>query len=212
MGLELGPHHDRTLDWGVASAPLPGQPLSGDLHVVRSFPGGVLVAVIDALGHGREASDTAHLAADTLEQHADEPPEALLQRCNRVLIGTRGVVMSLASINWAHNLMTWIGVGDVAGMLLVGVGRPAPAETVLLTRGGFVGAGARPAARPWVIPLAGGDMLIFATDGVQRDITPDASPPRSPQDMADRILNRYRKGTDDALVLVARYPSDQEGA
>jgi serine phosphatase RsbU (regulator of sigma subunit) len=185
--------------------------MSGDLHVVRAFPGGVLVAVIDALGHGREAAQAAQLAAGTLEQQAHEPPQTLLQRCNRVLVGTRGAVMSLASINWAENLMTWIGVGDVAGMLVAADHAPGRRETVLLTRGGIVGRGEPLAARPWIIPLAGGDTLIFATDGVQDEFAPAAVTQHPPQQMADQILNRYRKGTDDALVLVARYPSEGSG-
>lgn len=208
--LTLGSSAYRTLEWGVAAAPLAGESASGDLHVVREFSGGVLVAVIDALGHGAEASRAARLAAETLEQHAGEHPRQLLLRCNRVLLGTRGVVMSLASIDWSENVMTWIGVGDVVGVLMV-TGRPDDIprlDTVLLTRGGIVGIAAEPTARPWTIPLVEGDTLIFATDGIRRDFTVTGSALRPPQRIADELLRTYQKGTDDALVLVARYPGE----
>lgn len=205
--LTLGPSADRKLEWGVAAMPLPGESASGDLHVVCEFPGGVLVAVIDALGHGAEASAAAHRAGEALERHPGSDVRELLLGCNRMLQGTRGVVMSLASINWREGLMTWIGVGDVAGVLVPadGSSESTQRETVLLTRGGIVGAATEPTARPWVIPLADGDTLIFATDGVRRDFIAGRSTGMAPQHMADELLHGYCKGTDDALVLVARY-------
>jgi phosphoserine phosphatase RsbX len=209
----LGTAADRKLEWGVAAAPLPGESTSGDVHVVCEFAGGVLVAVIDALGHGVDASRAARLAADTLVQYASEDPLELLQRCNRTLRGTRGVVMSLASIKWRENAMTWIGVGDVAGVLLLAQRPTGPAqfETALLTRGGIVGTSDEPTARPWVIPLSKGDTLIFATDGVRPEFTSRGSTVGAPQRMADELLAAFRKETDDALVLVARYPGESEG-
>lgn len=208
--LELRASSDPALDWGVATAPLAGESASGDTHVVRAFPAGVLVAVIDALGHGAGAAQAARLAADTLAQYAAEPPEELVHRCNHVLRGTRGVVMSLASIDWREHVMTWIGVGDVAGVLMAvpAPGATARLETTLLTRGGIVGAGDTPPARPWKIPLVAGDTLIFATDGIRRDFTAGGTTMRAPQAMAEELLRKYQKGTDDALVLVARYPRE----
>jgi hypothetical protein len=55
------------------------------------------------------------------------------------------------------------------------------------------------------MPLARGDLLIFATDGIRRDFADDLMPTGSCREIADRILQQYAIGTDDALVLVARY-------
>jgi len=35
---------------------MPGQAVSGDMHLVRPFEDGVLVALVDGLGHGEEAA------------------------------------------------------------------------------------------------------------------------------------------------------------
>jgi hypothetical protein len=53
--------------------------------------------------------------------------------------------------------------------------------------------------------VGAGDMLLFATDGVRTDFTVPFLPTGSPQHLADRLLESNAKGTDDALVLVARY-------
>jgi len=37
------------LQWGMASAPLPGEAHSGDRGLAVGFPGGALVAVVDGL-------------------------------------------------------------------------------------------------------------------------------------------------------------------
>jgi serine phosphatase RsbU (regulator of sigma subunit) len=187
----------------------PGETASGDIHVVREFPGGVLVAVVDALGHGQEAMQTARHAAATLEQFAHESPGDLLHRCDRALIGTRGAVMNLASINWAGHVMTWIGVGDVAGVLHAAAHPTRDGQTVLPTRGGIVGTGDLPIVRPWSVPLAPDDTLIFATDGVIPEFTWEGHAQLAPQQIADAILRQFQKGNDDALVLVARYPADE---
>lgn len=60
------------LECGVASRALRGQPNSGDLQVVKSFPGGALVAVLDGIGHGQEAAYAATTAGTILEAHARE--------------------------------------------------------------------------------------------------------------------------------------------
>src|SRR5215467_5953020 len=88
------------LDVGVASTTRDGEDTSGDLHLVRSVNGGrdrgVLVAVVDGLGHGADAAAAARIAIDTLDRHAGAPIPELIQRCHAALVGSRGVVMSVA--------------------------------------------------------------------------------------------------------------------
>jgi hypothetical protein len=62
-----------------------------------------------------------------------------------------------------------------------------------------------PPLRAEVTPVAKGDVLVLATDGVGPDFALEARVPQSSQVIADRILERCSKGSDDALVLVARY-------
>lgn len=192
------------LFWGVASAPLRGQTASGDMHLVEPFDGGVLVAVADALGHGEEAFAAVQKAIGTLKPFAHEPPVSLLQRCHEALIGSRGAVVSLASFQHQTHTMTWIGVGDVEGTLLFADPSVVPQRTSLILRGGIVGARLQ-AVRPWVIPVSPGDVLIFTTDGIRAGFASEAAVGISPQHLAESILARWNKETDDALVLVARY-------
>lgn len=191
-------------DWAVAQRALPGQGVSGDLHLVEAFPHGVLLAVVDGVGHGPEATVAAKIAVDTLRSHPAESVHALVHRCHGALRNTRGVVLSLASWNTLDETMTWLGVGNVEGLLLRADPTSVPASETLMLRGGLVGA-QLPSLSASVIPIFRGDLLILASDGIRNDFEHDIVLKASPKRIADHILEHYFKGTDDALVLVVRY-------
>jgi len=193
------------LELGVATLALGGQTVSGDQHLVKAVPQGILVAVIDGLGHGREAALAAKTAVATLENALDYISIiTLVQRCHESLAQTRGVVMSLALFNETDHTMTWAGVGNVAGVLLRADPATNPAQENLLLRGGVVGF-QLPGLTAAVIPVMPGDLLIFATDGLDGNFSNGVSVNEAPQRLATRILAQHGKGTDDALVLVARW-------
>jgi serine phosphatase RsbU (regulator of sigma subunit) len=190
----------------MASSALAGERESGDLHLVRPVESGVLVAVVDGLGHGEEAAAAARLAVGTLDRFAEEPLQEVVRHCHEALIGTRGVVMSLAMFDPAGDTMAWLGIGNVEGLVIHVDWPERSGRTSLVTRGGIVGSRGNPSViRPWVIPVQPGDVLVFATDGVRSGFSAVVSSKETPQKSADMILARYGKGTDDALVLVARY-------
>ena len=192
-----------TVEWGVAAAPRPGELGSGDLHVVKPFPGGVLVAAMDGLGHGQEAASAARIAGAILEEHASESPAALARRCHDALLATRGVVMSLGSVDLPRALLTWLGVGNVQGVLLRRGALGASDESLLL-RAGVLGAGL-PRLDAAVLPLSRGNTLVFATDGVASDFDRELARKLPPRRAAEAILALHYKSTDDALVLVVRF-------
>ena len=194
----------QVIEWGVASLAMPGQSESGDRYVVHPSPNRVMVAAIDGLGHGPEAAKAADLAASILTQYAQEPMIALVKYCHDQLRETRGVVMSLAVINAVEGDVTWMGVGNVEGVVVRAAASAHPRQESLLLRGGVLG-NQLPSLCASIIPIMRGDTLIFVTDGVHRNFADGVSVSDRPQLIADRILVKYSKGSDDALVLVARY-------
>ncbi len=192
------------IDWGVATLALAGEAESGDLHLVKPVGRGVLVAAVDGLGHGADAAAAARAAVTALDRHGDEFLIPVVRKCHEALIGTRGVVLSLAYLDGAKRTLTWLGIGNVEGVLLHADARARRARGSLVTRGGIVGS-ELPPLRADVQPVAPGDLLIFATDGIRGGFAEGLPTDATPQQLADHILARHGKGTDDALVLVARY-------
>ena len=176
---------------------------------MESVGGTVLVGVVDGLGHGDGAAATARVAAETLRMHASEPIQFLVRRCHDALLGTRGAVMSVAAFDSREGTMAWLGVGDIEGVLVFADPSAVPTYVVLTTLGGTVG-GHLPSIRPWVIPVSPGDTLVFTTDGIRSGLATTVALALTPQRLADQILERGFKGTDDALVLVARVRGARE--
>jgi hypothetical protein len=192
------------VEYGVAKFVLPGQGESGDRHLVCCKRNGILVAAIDGIGHGEEAANASKAAAAILRSSADEPIISLVEQCHERLRATRGVVLSLAFIDADHGMMTWLGVGNVQGMLMRATAKKGNVQESLLLRAGVVGS-QLPALQATVLPIMQGDTLFFATDGVRSDFSVTLSARENPQRAADRILEQYRSGNDDALVLVSRF-------
>ena len=191
------------VEYGVAKFVLPGQGESGDHDLVCCNRNGILVAAIDGIGHGEEAANASKAAAALLRSSADEPIISLVERCHEKLRATRGVVMSLAFIDSAHGMMTWLGVGNVQGVLVHANRTKANAKEGLLLRAGVVGS-QLPPLQTTVLPVAREDMLFFVTDGIRNGFAETLTALENPQRAADRILQHYRSGNDDALVLVVR--------
>ena len=190
--------------WAVAEAPFPNESQSGDRHLVLPSADGVLIAAVDGAGHGPQAAAAAKVAVATLEAHAYESPIGLLGRCHDELKGSRGVVMTIAFIHWRDRTLTWAGVGNVEAVLFHGLGEYQTRPDRVLLRSGVIGY-QLPPVRAEVLPLKPFDTLVIVTDGIKPNFADGLALSDDVQRIADGILARHRNGTDDALVLVARY-------
>jgi hypothetical protein len=191
------------VEYGVAKFALPGNGESGDHHLVCCNRNGILIAAIDGLGHGEEAANASKTAAVVLKSSVGEPIISLVEECHEKLRATRGVVLTLAFIEPELGMMTWLGVGNVQGMLMRSDTKKGNVQETLLLRAGVVGS-QLPGLQATVLPIVQGDTLFFATDGIRGDFSVGLSARENPQRAADRILKQYCSGNDDALVLVVR--------
>jgi serine phosphatase RsbU (regulator of sigma subunit) len=198
------PQRQQVLDWSVASRAAPGEAVSGDLQVVAPWRDGVLIGVLDGLGHGADAIAAARIAAAVLEQHAGEPVIPLVQHCHRALQRTRGVVMTLGSLNTAEDTLTVIGIGNVETVIYRANPAATPRRESVLLRGGVVGY-QLPALQASILPMTPGDLVVFATDGVREDFSDLINPLDSMPQLVERILAKKFRGNDDGLVLGCRY-------
>lgn len=191
---------DLAFTFHVAQAAYPGFSLeeAGDSHVIAPFDDGILVAGIDGLGHGPKAAEVAATAADALRQDPSRPVQWQLEHCNRMLRGSRGAAVSIASINTATLQLEWAGVGNVTGMMVRSRGKK---RETLVGQGGVVGF-RMPNIRAIQLPVGPDDTLILTSDGIRSGFMEDAPLPRSPQQLADHILEHYKRDTDDAMVVV----------
>jgi len=197
-------HGGLPVDVGYASRPIAGASVSGDHHTLVAFPGGVLIVVVDGLGHGEDAAVAARLAIATVEESADQPLRVLFERCNSALNRTRGAVMSAATIDTATQIMTWAAIGNVdASLFRAGTNGQRRRDAIVMV-GGVIGS-RLPTIRLASLKIDRGDTLVMATDGIGVDFGSRITQAQTPQALANDIMAHCGKTNDDALVVVARW-------
>lgn len=199
--------NDAIIESAAASFTLPGQDECGDRQAVVSLPYSAVVTVIDGIGHGTEAAEAAERAVAMVREGRDPGNLIdLLKRCHTSLTGSRGAVMNLACFDQRQGTLTWVGIGNVEGRLLLR-NKDKDSGYVrehLLLRPGVVGQ-RLPTLQVAVSRVQPGDMMIFATDGIDPGFADNLKIDSPVGDIADGIISRYCKKTDDALALVIRY-------
>jgi anti-sigma regulatory factor (Ser/Thr protein kinase)/serine/threonine protein phosphatase PrpC len=190
------------LDFGVASRPYHNLRENGDAFVICKWADKALAGVIDGLGHGQYAQRASRAARQYIEQHHDQPLEALFRGAGRACQATRGVVMTLALIDASRRTFTVGSVGDVE----LRVWERGEQRHGLIPRRGVVGLNAPP---PAIVehPFTPTTVLIMHSDGVGSHWDFNSFPwlaHESAPVTAHRMLSALARENDDATILVVR--------
>lgn len=184
---------------GIYGRPYPGERVSGDDAAFARGKGGLLFAVADGLGHGEPARQASSRAVNLVPQNAERSLDGLLADAHGALQDSRGAVMVAGRIG--PDLAELVGVGNVTAHLY-GLQRTKRFTGTSF----FVGARGehrRPAAE--TAELGSRDVLVIHSDGIRSglDLTGERELLREhPIVVAQRIVERFGRPDDDALVMV----------
>ncbi|MFQ6229732.1 SpoIIE family protein phosphatase [Nocardia sp. NPDC002869] len=191
------------IEWAMAGRALPGQDVSGDRCVVLDTgTGTVLFAVLDGLGHGAAAAAAVDRATRVLAENRTEPLDVLMVLCHRAMSDTRGAAVTLALFGAEET--QWLGVGNIDSIVLTAGPTGPQVSATALQSGGIVGYRLPSILQPQTVPVRPGDLLLMSTDGVEAEPGHGVDLAKSTADIAQELLSRHAKDTDDALVLAAR--------
>jgi phosphoserine phosphatase RsbX len=197
----LGP-----IEWARAGRPLPSEFTSGDQGIAIGIEDyAALFGVVDGLGHGPDAATAALRAVDTVKRASSERLEVLVQLCHRVLEGTRGVAMTLVRVDFAANTLTWTGVGNVTADLVAKSPAGVHVRSSARLIGGIVGYRIPEIVPAQVVSIRAGDLIVISTDGIGEDRLEHIDFAASAVVIAEGMLRKHAKETDDAMVLTARH-------
>jgi negative regulator of sigma-B (phosphoserine phosphatase) len=177
------------------SIPKPGERKNGDAVVFRSDASGrAMLAVIDGLGHGPIAAEASLAAVQCLEAMSLEVRvlEAM-QTLHRCLRETRGAVGTLCVLN--EQRLEVCAVGNVA---LVSTNCNVP----LVMSSGVLGRQV-PKYRVCEAELRVGSRVALLSDGLSTRFRLEEFKHLGPTEACNFIMNKFRRGDDDATVLVA---------
>lgn len=192
---------NRKISIGAASRAKPGELLNGDSYVVTHISNHLTVcAVIDGLGHGKEAHIASSLAKEQIIAKSDQPLDLLMQHINNALRGTRGAVAGVASMNTDTNKLKFSGIGNIESHLIT-----SGKKHNLLSYGGIMGHNMR-TPRIFEFDFCPGDVVYMISDGItSRWKSEDMDWNNPPQSNAEHLLTTYSRENDDATILIVRY-------
>lgn len=192
---------NRNLSLGAASRCKPGELLNGDSYVVNHLnPGRTVVAIIDGLGHGKEAHLASNIIKEQLLLKSELPPAELIRYLHQSARGTRGAVIGLAIINTESQKLSFVGIGNIEGFILSESGKKS-----LISFGGILGNNIR-TPHIYDFSFQKGDVICLYSDGINsRWNLNDIDWNEHPQKIAEYLINNFSRMNDDATVLVVSY-------
>jgi len=161
----------------------------------------VLAAVIDVLGHGKEAHELAVGIQEHLIANRAGDLTHWLSRLHQEYRGSRGAAVGLCLIEPATGRLRYAGIGNTV------IRRFGDAETRLVSRDGMIGGTSRTPVEE-ILHLSDADVVVIYSDGVRTHFAASAFPrlrTDSPHAIAAQIVHRFGKWHDDASCVALRY-------
>jgi len=203
---ESGPAEPSTLadsHWDVACQvrPFPGEIRCGDAAVATLVDGGLLLAIIDASGHGDRAQLVSARLEECLHKAASTDIAGVMAKLHKSAQGSLGAAVGLAFVEPAQRRFRYLGVGNTRAVKL---GREAWRG---VSRDGVLGE-RFPTPFEQTVPLEADDCLILWTDGMSEhaaNTLPKAVLLHSATDVAGRLIGDSARDYDDAGCVVLKW-------
>jgi anti-sigma regulatory factor (Ser/Thr protein kinase) len=187
--------------WGGMTRPTEGHTENGDAYVIRCEGDRLLLAMIDGLGHGEAAEDSARAAVATIDRNLTQPVEVILRATHEALHMMRGAVMGLACIDRAAGTIEYAGIGNTDFRVIGGRERLR-----FISLNGTLGSRLdRIKVFKEAMPKVA--TLIMATDGVSERWEVDNYPGligMHPQLFCATVMRDFSRPNDDATILCGR--------
>jgi anti-sigma regulatory factor (Ser/Thr protein kinase) len=180
-----------------------GETECGDAYAVRQVPDGWLLLSVDGLGHGPLAARAATAATRIFRDSPETSPGVLMAELHQGLSHTRGAAAAIGRLDVKHALLTYTGVGNIAGRIVT----PTRSRG-LVTHPGIVGHNAR-SAKETIYDLEPGSWVVLHSDGLTEKWDTADYPgvlEHSPLVLAATLMREAGVRRDDASVLVTKAP------
>lgn len=190
---------------GAVCLPKTGEAAAGDAWTVVPRHGGLLVCVVDGLGHGPEAAMAARTAIAAVSERAvrTESVEQLVEGAHLALRPTRGAALGVAMLSPGRAICNFCGVGNISACLL-----SRGQSRSLVSTAGILGHQVH-RIREFQYPFPEDALCIMHSDGLATRWRLDDYPglERSHPALIAGVLYRdYSRQRDDTVVCAVRSP------
>ncbi len=194
-------HELRNVHVAAISEPIRGEEVCGDGWGVRHFAESVVIMVVDGLGHGVFAADAAREAESVLKAARDPSPALILDEVHAALKKTRGAAIAIAKIEPKRGVLTFTGLGNVAGSIV------SPGTSRGLASHNGTAGHQSPKIQEFCYPWNENSILIMHSDGLNTRWDLERYPgiwAKHPSLIAAILHRDFTRGRDDVTVLAAK--------
>ena len=180
---------------------MPGELECGDAWATAPHASGARIVVADGLGHGAEAAEAAREAVGVFHKRAADEPATILRFAHEALRSTRGAAVSVVDVDCDRGVITFAGIGNIAGAALIGSSRRN-----FVSHNGILGHAARTISA-FTYPFDRNTLVVLNSDGLVTHWSLDAYPGivgRDPSVIAAVLYRDFTRRRDDVTVVVAR--------
>jgi len=180
-----------------------GNVYCGDSYFYTETKDEFVCALADGLGSGEFAMESSQAVIDIIKENNHTSVEEVVQKCNRVLVGKRGVVLGILKINFNTEMYSFSSIGNIGIMTMTNEKK----KTRNIPKSGYLGGFKRP-IKVVNHKLQKGTTFIMFSDGVEDK---ELSQCFFKEKDMDSITSSYAQTTgeiraDDTTLIAMRYP------
>ena len=181
-----------------------GNAYCGDSYFYTETKDEFVCALADGLGSGEFAMESSQAVIDIIKENKHASVEELVQKCNKILLGKRGVVLGILKINFNTEMYSFSSIGNIGIMTLANDNK----KTRNIPKSGYLGGFKRP-IKVVNYKLQKGTSFIMFSDGVKDK---ELSQCFFKEKDVDSITSAYAQTTekdraDDTTLIAMRYPN-----
>lgn len=186
----------------VYQKPKKGNYYCGDSYVYMETDNEFICAIADGLGSGEFALESSRITIDIIKSHVDASIETLVEKCNKALLGKRGVVLGILKLHFPTQTYSFSSIGNI-GVMTVTDDKKKKRN---IPSGGYLGGYKRPfkVVREKLLPNMN---FILFSDGVT---DAELSKPLFLNLNVNAIIDSFEKKCssereDDTTLIAIRY-------
>jgi len=173
----------------------------GDIGVIKMYDTCCMMALVDVLGHGKEAFYVAIMAETYLLENYKKNPVEIIRGLHSHLESTRGAVADVCNLNLETGVLKYSGMGNISTKIMGNYPKRLTGKDGVL---GYM----IPSPIEQEAKLYSGDVLVLCSDGIKDHFDPIDFPDillGSAGEITDRFIDRLGKKNDDASCIAVRY-------
>ncbi|MBZ4037601.1 SpoIIE family protein phosphatase [Flavobacterium sp. 17A] len=180
----------------------PGEKFCGDGYYIKQNSKGFQIFVGDGLGHGESANEAVEAAIKAFRQSVETDPTAVLRDIHLKVKKTRGLVATIASVDYKSEVWNICGIGNINTRIYNGL-----ENKTYTPYNGIIGHNIPRTLNNTIVPYKKHQIIIMHSDGLRtRWNLNDLSSifKHSPGIIAAALYKENIRGTDDATILAGK--------